>query len=577
MKLAFSPELSLPLDAATQTFAFLARKRAGKTYAAGKLCELLMDAGVQVVILDTVGNWYGLRLAANGKDTGFDIPVIGGLRGDVPLEASAGALIADVVADTGRSLIIDASQLSKGDRRKFATAFGERLWARKKADPSPIHLVLEECQLIVPQRVMGEDARMVGIYEEIVRLGGNYGIGVSMISQRPQSVNKEVLTQTECLVVLQTNGVPEKKAIKEWIVDKGLDVDFLQELPSLPRGVAYVWSPQWLGVLKKVPIGEKRTFDASATPKVGEKRTAKKLAPLDLGDLTERMKGLVERAAADNPVELRKKIAALERDLRDAQVKRVTDVKIGPVQIKEVPVIGPKEVERLERLFGKLDEIRDRMAQAQQAVVSEVGNLKTELSRAIQATARATMAARPTPTPAKVPARAPVPRPESDGTINPPSQRILDALSWLESVGVVGIDRVRLAYFADASPKSSAYKDNVSKLRAAGLIDYRGEDVVLTNEGRGRATPVSTPPTTDDLHNALRQKLTQAQWRILEAAIQCYPNPCSKEELAERAGASPKSSAYKDNVSTLKGLGFLGYPDAGSVVGTELLFLDGSR
>jgi hypothetical protein len=84
--------LSFPVDAATQTFAFLARKRAGKTYAAGKLCELLVGAGVQVVILDTVGNWYGLRLAADGKGPGLDIPVIGGLRGDVPLDANAGAL-----------------------------------------------------------------------------------------------------------------------------------------------------------------------------------------------------------------------------------------------------------------------------------------------------------------------------------------------------------------------------------------------------------------------------------------------------------------------------------------------------
>lgn len=55
-QLAISEEQKLPIDAATQTFAFIARKGAGKTYAAGKLVELLMDAGVQVVVLDTVGN-----------------------------------------------------------------------------------------------------------------------------------------------------------------------------------------------------------------------------------------------------------------------------------------------------------------------------------------------------------------------------------------------------------------------------------------------------------------------------------------------------------------------------------------
>src|SRR6185295_18271954 len=127
-------------------------------------------------------------------------------------------LIADIVVDTGRSVVLDCSQFSLADRKRFATSFGERLWQRKKGEkhPSPLHLVIEESQLIVPQDVRGDTAKMVGIYEEIIRLGRNYGIGVTMITQRPQSVNKEVLNQTECLVVLQVNGTPERKALKEW-------------------------------------------------------------------------------------------------------------------------------------------------------------------------------------------------------------------------------------------------------------------------------------------------------------------------------------------------------------------------
>jgi DNA helicase HerA-like ATPase len=157
-----SDDLALPIDAATQTFAFIARKGAGKTYAAGKLVEELLAAGVQVVILDTVGNWYGLRLASDGRATGFDVPVIGGLRGDIPLEATGGHLIADIVVDSGRSLIVDVSQFSLSDRKRFATAFGEQLWKRKKGEsrPTPLHVVIEESQLIVPQMAKGDDARM---------------------------------------------------------------------------------------------------------------------------------------------------------------------------------------------------------------------------------------------------------------------------------------------------------------------------------------------------------------------------------------------------------------------------------
>src|SRR5687767_11524743 len=119
-KLSIAEDLLLPIDAATQTFAFIGRKGSGKTYGSSKLTELLIDSGIQVVIFDTVGNWYGLRLASNGKDKGINIPIVGGLRGDIPLEPTGGALIADVLIDSGRSMIIDASQFTKADRQRFA-------------------------------------------------------------------------------------------------------------------------------------------------------------------------------------------------------------------------------------------------------------------------------------------------------------------------------------------------------------------------------------------------------------------------------------------------------------------------
>lgn len=352
--LELSADLSLPIDAATQTFAFIGRKGSGKTYGAGKLAELLMDAGVQTVILDTVGNWYGLRIAADGKERGFDIPVLGGLRGDIPLEATGGELVADLVVDTGRSIIIDLSQFSLGDRKKFATAFGIRLWQRKKAetDPSPLHLVIEESQLIIPQFVGKDDARMVGIYEEIIRLGRNYGIGVSMITQRPQSVNKEVLTQTECLVVFQVNGTPERKALREWIVHQGEDVNLVDRLPSLHVGHAYVWSPQWLRILQQVKIAPKRTLDASSTPKVGVRRQQREMAPLDLDAFKEKMAATIERAKENDPREMQRTISQLKRELAQRPTAKA--------EIKEVPVLSKAEIFLLESLQKAISELHTK-------------------------------------------------------------------------------------------------------------------------------------------------------------------------------------------------------------------------
>jgi hypothetical protein len=354
VKLALARTLSLPIDAATQTFAFIARKGAGKTYAAGKLVELLLAAHVQVVVLDTVGNWYGLRLNADGKRAGFDVPVLGGLRGDIPLEAAGGAVIADLVVDTGRSIVLDVSQFSLGDRKRFAVTFGERLWLRKKGEarPRPLHLVIEESQLIVPQFTGrgGDEARMVGVFEEIIRLGRNYGIGVSMITQRPQSVNKEVLNQTECLLVGQVNGSQERAALKKWITHQGMDVGLVDELPALKIGTFYVWSPQWLNILEKVEINKKHTFDASATPKVGDRRVRRSLKPLNLSDLRERMQETIAKAAADDPRELRKQIAALTKANKDlaATVPAINNVRVN------VPVLKARDTARLVKATDRI-------------------------------------------------------------------------------------------------------------------------------------------------------------------------------------------------------------------------------
>jgi hypothetical protein len=131
-------------------------------------------------------------------------------------------------------------------------------------------VVFEEAQRFAPQQFKGQE-RMLGAVEDIVRLGRNYGLGCMLISQRPQSVNKEVLSQVECLFVGQINESHARKALLAWIVEKGEDLKSrLDELASLERGQFFCWSPSWLRVFLKVRILPKWTFDGSSTPRIGE-------------------------------------------------------------------------------------------------------------------------------------------------------------------------------------------------------------------------------------------------------------------------------------------------------------------
>ena len=65
-----APGLDLPLEVAGEAIGILAKRGAGKTNTAVVLVEELRDAGVQVVVLDPVGVWWGVRAGADGDGAG---------------------------------------------------------------------------------------------------------------------------------------------------------------------------------------------------------------------------------------------------------------------------------------------------------------------------------------------------------------------------------------------------------------------------------------------------------------------------------------------------------------------------
>jgi uncharacterized protein len=99
--LKISPDLTLPIEVAGEAIGIVATRGAGKSFTSAVLVEELYGAKVQFAVLDPTGVYWGLRAGADGKSEGLPIIVLGGVHGDVPLEPTAGALIADLVVDTG--------------------------------------------------------------------------------------------------------------------------------------------------------------------------------------------------------------------------------------------------------------------------------------------------------------------------------------------------------------------------------------------------------------------------------------------------------------------------------------------
>lgn len=580
-KLHLSPNLNLPLDFVTQTAAILAKKRRGKTYTASVIAEEMIKAGLPFVILDPTGAWWGLRASADGRKAGYPVTIIGGEHGDIPLERTAGAVIADLVVDHPGHYILDLSLLdSNAAQDQFATDFAERLYRAKAQKRFPMHFFVDEADTVLPQQPMPGQQRMLGAYDTLVRRGGIRGLGVSLISQRPAVVNKNALSQVECLIVLQIVGAADQDAVERWVKahDTGNRVkEFMTSLASLGLGEAWIWSPSWLNIFQRTQIRKRETFNSSKTPEVGEHAIQPKvLAAVDLAAIREKVAATIEKVNADDPKTLRARISELQRQL-SVKENIVANVPASKVERVEIPILKDGQIKRLEATACGIEKASGKTLQAIRVMIEAVQKVHGRLPEAGGFTPR-------TKTTVIAPARFEAPKRLRNAStqsefgreiLTTPRQRILDALAWLEVIGVTRFDRNQVAFLAGQSPTSSGYTNNLSALKTAGFVVYPDSGTVaMTEEGRQNANFPAAPGTTEELHRAVMDKLPTPRRRILDVLLKYYPRALLRAEVAEAALQSPTSSGYTNNLCALKSLGLIEYPSSKEARAADMLFLE---
>jgi hypothetical protein len=262
--------IKLPVNAATKTFAVLAKRGAGKTYTAAVMAEEFFKAGIPFVVIDPIDVWWGLRVAADGKGKGLPIVVFGTNNADIPLNRDMGREIARAIVRDNVSCVISTYGMPKVAQRHLIAEFAEELLA---INNTPRHVFVEEAHEFVPQRVMGAMSKTFSAVEALVVMGRNKGLGVTLINQRAATVNKDVLTQLDTLIALRSVGPQDRKALADWVEAHAAEGDFkkfIDSLPSLPTGEAWIWSPEFMGVFERVKIRKRETFHPDPE-KIGSK------------------------------------------------------------------------------------------------------------------------------------------------------------------------------------------------------------------------------------------------------------------------------------------------------------------
>lgn len=493
----------------------------GKSWALRRILEQTANH-VQQIILDTEGEFSSLRAQ-------FDYVICAASGADAIAAPKTATLLARRLRESRVSAIIDLFDMKMQDRRRFVRLFLEELIDAPKQHWYPAMVVVDEAHLFCPEKGEAESASAV---IDLASRGRKRGLCAVLATQRLSKLHKDAAAELLNKMVGRTGlDVDVKRASDEL----GMTYkDGLPALRNLDPGEFFVFGPALTKTVIKIHVGPVVTKH----PRIGERAMAppepsdkiKKILA-DLGDLPRDAE-----AEARTLAELRSELAAVKQELKKAQNQQ------------KVPAVAPIVVAREPRKIPDVLKIIDQ-ARAQIAALDTV----------------------PISTAKVMPVKTPPTMGNGIG-IPGPQQRILNALAWFEAIGINEPLMPAVAFLAGYTVGGGAFNNPRGALRSSGLIEYRGDRMVLTDAGRSHAVMPDMPLDNNSLHEKVLSCLPGPEAKLLKALIGAYPDMISDDELAARTGYTAGGGAFNNPKGRLRTLGLAIYPERRHIRAADLLF-----
>ncbi|AUV81652.1 ATPase [Salinigranum rubrum] len=292
----------------------------GKSNTASVVVEKLLSANFPVLVVDTDGEYYGLKEQFEILHVGADEEC------DIQVSPEHAEKIASLALEQNVPIILDVSgYLDESEAKSLLLQTTRHLFAKEKKLKKPFLMLVEECHEYIPEGGgMDETGKML---IKVGKRGRKHGLGIVGISQRPADVKKDFITQCDWLVWHRLTWRNDTKVVK-----RILGKEYSEAIEDMGDGEGFLVT-DWSESIRRVQFRRKTTFDAGATPGLEDfERPDLKSVSGDLVDELRTISDEKERRAselADLRQELEKKehrIAELERELEEARdLRRFAD------------------------------------------------------------------------------------------------------------------------------------------------------------------------------------------------------------------------------------------------------------
>lgn len=334
----------------------------GKSNTAGKICEEILDQSYPLLVIDTEGEYYGLKEEYELLHVGADEEC------DLQVGAEHSEKIAELALEQNVPIILDVSgYVDTEEVNQLVHNTTKALFDKEKKLKKPFPILVEEAHEWIPEQGRrGKDGEVTDMLIRVGKRGRKRGLGLCALSQRPASVDKDYVTQcdyrvwhkldwdNDLTVVRKVLGKEYVDTVKDLDVGQAvLDASFLDD------------SPQVVNFLRK------QTFDAGATPDLEDferpelKSVSEDLVE-DLQEISEKKKQEQNRIQQlENQLEQKEEeIEELEEEL-----DRAKDISDMAQQFTEAMASGgsPEVQEKVEEIREeKNDRIRELEKQNEQ-------------------------------------------------------------------------------------------------------------------------------------------------------------------------------------------------------------------
>lgn len=544
-----APNFKIPAtDYASQGNAILGIRDAGKTYTGLKAAEQLLDAGIPIIAYDPVGVWKNLKIGT-GKHKGYPIVVAGGEGADIRLTPHNAVEIVRAAMKENVSLVIDLYSpelINKSTWIKIVQETVDLLMYDNKAYGLR-HIFLEEAAEFIPQRLQPQHARVYASLERLARMGRNARLGMTIINQRAEEVNKAILEICAFSLVHKQVGKNSLKSIQQWLELRQLDnvKDIIKSLPGLNQGQC--WAIGQTDQPKLIQVSARNTFHPD--PKKGMDAVAK-VPTIDVSGFVARMNKQLEKPDAKKPEPKKTASVAIT-----AHVEEITRLRQQLAQCIT-------ENKQLKNAISSASKAMSDIAKAAQRFfedpLPEISNTDRQISISIPKVSKST----------PVVSRS---APAGNGTVASGAMRMLKAAAMYHPKPIT---KFRMAALAGLSYKSGSFSTYVSTLKRDGLVTVDGNEFAITAEGLDKVGDIQSLPTdpkaiVDMWCNNIGND--NGASRILRAVAECYPADVTKEDLGGMVGMSHNSGSFSTYLSTLKRNGLIEV-DKGWVKASKELF-----